>query len=98
MKRYPSRPRARQTFTLTGVENRAQSNGNERLVCFVPGEPGLLVLWGTTGGDTAHIEAVEQHGFHVTITCDWLRPNDDHAEKYGHRYWVDEDDHFEIVG
>jgi len=97
MKRYPSRPRTRQTFTLTSPENRAASNGNERLVCFVKNEPRLLVLWGTTDGDTDHIRAVESHGFEVTITCDWLQPSDDHAQKYGHGYWVDEDDHFEIV-
>jgi len=97
MKRYPNRPRTRQTFTLLGVEHRSGRNDNRRLVCFVRDDFGLLALWGTSCANTENIDAVERHGFPVTISCDWHPPNESCAGRYRHAYWVDEDDHFEIV-
>ena len=97
MKRHPSRHRTRQTFTLLGAEHRSGRNGTQRLVCFVKGDFGLLVLFGSSDSDVRNIEAVERHGFPVTITCDWLSPNESCADHFRHGYWVDEDDYFEIV-
>jgi len=49
-----------------------------------------------------HIKALEAHvalsGYPVTVECDWIQPDAYEAEKFGHRYWVWETDHFQIVG
>jgi hypothetical protein len=97
MNKYQDRTRTRQTFTLTGREHRGARDGNERLVCFVKDEKGLLVLWGTAGTDMRHIQEVEKVGFPVTIECDWIEPDAYQAETFGHRYWVWETDHLEII-
>ena len=95
--RYPDRRRNRSRFTLVGIESAATGHGTERLSCYVQGHAGLLVLWGTTGGENRHISEVNQRNGRLTVTCDWAAPDDHHAEKYGHRYWVDEDDYFATI-
>ena len=96
MAKYSGRPRSRSIFTLTGVEHRGARDGNERLVCFVQGERGLLAIWGRAGVDMRHIFEVEQHGFPLTIECDWIDPDPYEARVFGHQYWVPETDHLVI--
>jgi hypothetical protein len=99
--KYDTRTRTRQTFTLTGREHRGARAGNDRLVCHVKGDSGLLAVWGTAAGGMQHIKALEAHvhrsGYPVTIECDWIQPDLYEAEHFGHRYWVWETDHFQIV-
>ena len=94
--KYRGRLRTCQTFTLTGLEHRGAKAGNERLVCFLEGESGLLAIWGQAGVDMRHIEDVERAGFPVTVECDWIEQGDYEARNFGHRYWVPEDDYFVI--
>ena len=96
--KYDGKPRTRQVFTLTGVEHRGSRAGNERLVCHVKGEHGLLAIWGTSGVGMRHIEEVEGLEFPLTIECDWIPPDDYEAEHFNHRYWVWETDYFRVVG
>lgn len=100
--KYENRKRTRQTFTLTGREHRGARAGNERLVCHVKDEPGLLAVWGTAPAGMQHIGALESEvartGYPVTIECDWIEPDSYEAERFGHRYWVWETDHFQVVG
>ena len=95
--KYANQRRTRQTFTLTGVEHRWSRDGNERLVCFVEGEEGLLAIWGRTGTNMGHILDIEQTGFPLTLECDWIEPDAYEARALGHRYWVAEADHLVIL-
>lgn len=99
--KYAERARTREVFTLTGREHRGARAGNERLSCYVEGQRGLLVLWGTTEADMRHIrqleQEVEQSGFPVTIECDWIQPDAYEAQHFNHRFWVWQTDHFRIV-
>lgn len=97
--KHPDRARTRQTFSLSGVENRADSNGNKRVVCFVYGDAGLLAVWGTVGVNTRHVDALDlafEGPRPVKIECDWIQPSD-WARGYKHAYWVFEDDYFQIL-
>jgi hypothetical protein len=98
---YANRKRTRQVFALIGLEHRGQREGNERLVCFVKDDQGLLVLWGTYDVDMRHIQELEHEvkhsGYPVTIECDWIQPDPYEAEHFGHRYWVWQSDHFRII-
>lgn len=94
------RVRSRGTFTLDGVEHRGTKDGNRRLVFYVRSESGLLVLWGTMGRDTRHIDEAERalrDKSTLTIECDWIAPDDYEARNFKHAYWVTESDHFRIV-
>src|SRR5262245_18282264 len=95
--KYVNKPRTRQIFTLTGCEHRGVRAGNERLVCFVKGVSGLLVLWGTTGEDMDHIEEIERHSYPITIECDWIPPDEYEASHFNHRFWVWQTDHFRVL-
>jgi hypothetical protein len=66
-------------------------------VCHVEGEFGFLAIWGTRGQDMRHIEAVERAGFPLTIECDWIAPDVYEANRFGHKYWIREADHFRII-
>jgi hypothetical protein len=95
--KYANGTRTRQTFRLRAREHRGGRDGNERLVCYLEGEPGLLAIWGTRGTDMQHIEAVERVGFPLTIECDWIEPDTYEATNFGHKYWVREGDHLRIL-
>jgi hypothetical protein len=99
--KYDDRNRTRQTFILTGREHRGKRAGNERLVCHVKEDTGLLAVWGTTDVDMLHIQKlekqIEQSGFPITIECDWIEPDPYEAENFGHRYWVWQTDYFKIL-
>lgn len=99
--KYENKQRTRGTFTLTGLEHRGARAGHERLASHIQGDSGLLVLWGTAGKDMRHISALErrvkERRYTVTIECDWITPDSYEAEHFGHRYWVWESDHFEIL-
>jgi len=98
MRRYPERTRTRQRFVLTGVESSGTTSGeNVRISCFVEDESGLLVVWGTQGGDVRHVQALWAHGFPATVECDWIAPDEPLARRFGHRFWIYEADHFEII-
>lgn len=99
--KYDNRRRTKQTFTLTGREHRGARAGNERLVCFLKDDPGLLVVWGTAPAGMHHIEMLEAHvgrlGYPVTVECEWIQPDEYEAQHFRHRYWVWETDLFQIV-
>src|SRR5438309_7548577 len=80
--KYADRTRTRQMFTLRAREHRGSKDGNERLVCIVDGQRGLLAIWGKRGQDMTHIEAVEQTGFPLTIECDWIEPDSYEAQNF----------------
>jgi hypothetical protein len=42
--KYANGTRTRQTFRLRAREHRGGRDGNERLVCYLEGEPGLLAI------------------------------------------------------
>jgi hypothetical protein len=70
--KYDDRKRTRQRFTLTEREHRGARAGNERLVCRVTGERGLLTIWATTGIDMRHIDALEsEHGVSRIEATTW---------------------------
>jgi len=91
----------RQTFVLTGVEHRGTNGDRARFVCYVKGEPGTLAVWGTIGDDMRHIHALDKasarDGWPVTVECEWIRPNPEIAERFGHQFWVPEGAYFEIL-
>ena len=58
--KYDDRHRTRHQFRLTGLEHRGGRAGNERLVCHVAEQRGLLAIWGTAGLDMRHIDELEQ--------------------------------------
>ena len=95
--KYENRRRTRQVFTLTALEHRGAREGNERLVCFIKGEAGLLAIWGTRNVNMGHIELVEQLGFPLTIECDWIEPDPYEAQHFGHRFWVWQTDYFKVL-
>jgi hypothetical protein len=99
--KYANRRRTRQTFTLTELEHRGAKGPNERLVCRIQGDSGLLAIWGTHPVDMAHIQALEsamsRGGFPITLECDWIQPDAYEAEHFGQRYWVCETDYFRIL-
>jgi len=99
--KYGDRRRTRQQFRLTGVEHRGARAGNERLVCHVAEQRGLLAIWGTAGLDMRHIDELEQTirrvGFPITIECDWIEPDTYERIHFNHQFWVWQTDHFEIV-
>src|SRR5262245_3537148 len=95
--KYGNRKRTRQTFTLTGQEHRGARQGNERLVCYVKDDKGLLVILCTAKENMANIFLIERSGFPVTIECDWVEPDEYEQEHFRHRYWVRETDHLVIA-
>ncbi|MGE0594660.1 MAG: hypothetical protein AB7G23_08950 [Vicinamibacterales bacterium] len=99
--KYDTKIRTRQTFVLTGREHRGARAGNERLVCHVQNDRGLLAVWGTARADMRHIDALEAEiaraDFPITIECDWIPPDPYEAQNFNHRYWVWQTDHFAIL-
>jgi hypothetical protein len=64
-------------------------------------QAGLLAIWGTAGGDIGHIHAIEARPaatrYPCTIECDWIQPHDVQRERFGHQFWIWEDDFFKIL-
>lgn len=84
-------------FHLTGFDEGgvAGSADNLRLVCILRGG-GKLAIWGKISS-RRNIDTVLNAGVPCTIECDYRQPNDVHAKKFGHRYWVREDCRLRIV-
>jgi hypothetical protein len=98
---HVERPRTRGTFILTGLEHRGVRASNVRLVFHLAGQTGLLAVWGTSRVDMRHIlaleDTIEASGFPVKVECDWIPPDDYEARTFRHRYWVMQQDHFEVL-
>lgn len=98
---HTDRPRRRGTFILTGLEHRGVRASHVRLVFHIAGQTGLLAVWGTSRLDMRHVlaleDAIERSGFPVRVECDWIPPDDYEARTFRHRYWVMQQDHFEVL-
>ena len=59
---------------------------NLRLVCNLE-SGGKLAIWGSPDV-RGNIDAVLKAGLPCTVECEWIAPNPEMAEKFGHAYWV----------
>ena len=59
---------------------------NLRLVCNLESD-GKLAIWGSPDV-RGNIDAVLEAGLPCTVECEWISPNPEMAEKFGHTYWV----------
>ena len=59
---------------------------NLRLVCNLESD-GKLAIWGSPDV-RGNIDAVLEAGLPCTVECEWISPNPQMAEKFGHTYWV----------
>jgi len=78
-------------FTIVGFDEGGVRGtpDNLRLVCLLA-EGGKLAIWGAAGNSN-NIDRVTEHGIPCTISCEYRKPGEIQAEKYGHTYWVRQD-------
>ncbi len=78
-------------FQLTGFDESGVMGPEDRrrLVCSVA-SGGKMAIWGKDG-TRRNIDAVLAAGLPCTVECDYTEPNEDHAQKFGHKYWAPED-------
>ena len=67
-------------------EGRVCGKQNLRLVCNLE-SGGKLAIWGSPDV-RGNIDAVLEAGLPCTVECEWISPNPEMAEKFGHTYWV----------
>jgi hypothetical protein len=66
----------------------------------VKDRPGILAVWGTAGKNMNHIRALEARavrGYPIEIQCEWNTADEPQRERFGHEWWVEEDDFLQIT-
>jgi hypothetical protein len=84
------------SFTLTAFDEGGVQGtpDHRRLVCLVA-SGGKLAIWGKDGA-RGNIDSVLRAGLPCRVDCEYRVPNETHAAKFGHRYWVREDSRLTI--